>query len=54
MVRQHIKKTSGAVIEETAIANGVTESDVIDSFVYFFLIVENTILARQLEELIRK
>ena len=50
-VRKFISEKNKDIIEETARINEVTENAVIDSFVYFFLIVENVLLAKQVEEL---
>lgn len=48
--RMHISKMSEEIICQTAELNNVSESEVLDSFIYFFLVVENTILIQQLEE----
>jgi hypothetical protein len=45
-----ISKMSEEIICQTAELNNVSESEVLDSFIYFFLVVENTILTQQLEE----
>lgn len=49
-LRLFIKVNNSKIIKETAEVNEVSEASVIDAFVYFFLIVENVILAKYLED----
>lgn len=53
-LRLFIKLNNSKIIKETAEANGVNEAAVIDAFVYFFLIVENVILSKYLEDMQNK
>jgi len=52
-LKNSIKGQTGEIIADAAVMYDTTEEQVLDSFMYFSLIVENSFLIKQLSEMIQ-